>query len=405
MSLTLSWLDYSSASRRQALEVIKLFEDKGTVDEIGIGSVRDALSDVLFPGTSVLHTRARYFLFIPWIYQYLENRRVDSASIAKEDRRVELALIQPLLDSDDSAATIGRLAGTKLKNLPSALYWSGLGAWGIRLYPGSQDQYHRSLDRLYQRIHAGSRDDDGQPLDGRGIRNWHAGIPAPPQGFPKCPISLGLTRKEAEYLRERLLTQCRGSLLAYLADACKPADPVFFAWDHPDRASFPERIQTDLMHAQNFSEVIHGAALLYNLMLAEKSKNEERTSKYGRLFLEWGEALKARAPVLANWQREDFWKVVHSTNPKIPLPTRVFVDTWLDLAKATGAETLRELPRARRLITARERAIKGGLARLFSAEALLRWSGAAGAGQLDYRWNPQVQSVITDIQTGLKAHA
>ena len=40
MPTTLSWLDSSSASRRKAMEVIKLFEDKGTVDEIGIGSVR-----------------------------------------------------------------------------------------------------------------------------------------------------------------------------------------------------------------------------------------------------------------------------------------------------------------------------------------------------------------------------
>jgi uncharacterized protein DUF6361 len=405
MTATLSWLDSSSASRRQALEVIKLFEEKGTVDEIGIGSVRDALSDVLFPGTSVLHTRARYFLFVPWIYQYLENRRIDSASIAKEDRKAELGLIQPLLDSDDSEATIGRLAGMRLKNVPSRLYWSALSAWGIRLYPGSQEQYHRSLDRLYKRIDSGYRDDDGQPLDGAGVRNWHAGIPAPPQGFPKCPVSLRLTRKEAEYLRERLLTQCRGSLLAYLADACKPVDWAPFVWEHPDRASFPERNQNDLMHARNFSEIIHGAALLYNLMLSEKSKNDELTSEYQNEFQEWGEGLKARADELAAWGRDDFWRVVHSTNPQIPLPTRIFVDTWLDLTHSTETLTLRELPRARRLITDRERAIKGGLARMFSAEALLRWSGAAGARQLDYRWNPQVQRLVSDIQVGLRSHA
>jgi uncharacterized protein DUF6361 len=405
VTLTLSWLDSSSASRRQALEVIKLFEEKGTVDEIGIGSVRDAISDVLFPGTSVLHTRARYFLFIPWIYQYLENRRIDSASIAREDRKAELGLIQPLLDSDDSDATIGRLAGVRLKNLPSRLYWSGLGAWGLRLYPGSQDQYHRSLDRLYKRIDSGYRDDDGQPLDGAGVRNWHAGIPAPPPGFPKCPISLRLTRKEAEYLRERLLTQCRGSLLAYLADACKPVDWVSFVWAHPDRASFPERNQNDLMHARNFSEVIHGAPLLYNLMLAEKSKNEELTSDYQAQFQEWGEGLKARADDLAAWGRDDFWRLVHSTNPQIPLPTRVLVDTWLDLTESAETVALRELPRARRLIEDRERAIKGGLARLFSAEALLRWSGAAGVRQLDYRWNPQVQRLVADIQLGLRSNA
>ncbi|UUT36597.1 DUF6361 family protein [Microbacterium elymi] len=49
------------------LEIIDLFREPGTVDELGIGAVRDALSDILFPGTSVLHTRLRYVLFIPWL--------------------------------------------------------------------------------------------------------------------------------------------------------------------------------------------------------------------------------------------------------------------------------------------------------------------------------------------------
>jgi hypothetical protein len=46
------------------LEVVDLFKQEGTVDELGIGSIRDALADALFPGTSVLHTRLRYVLFI-----------------------------------------------------------------------------------------------------------------------------------------------------------------------------------------------------------------------------------------------------------------------------------------------------------------------------------------------------
>src|SRR5207245_468325 len=126
MPTALSWLDSSSASRRQALEVIKLFEEKGTVDEIGIGSIRDGLSDLLFPGTSVLQTRARYFLLVAAGYQHLEKNRTESAVVAKEARRLELSLIDLLLASDDSGGTIGRLAKGSLKVLPSTIYWSGL---------------------------------------------------------------------------------------------------------------------------------------------------------------------------------------------------------------------------------------------------------------------------------------
>ena len=42
------------------LEIVDLFREKGTLDELGIGAIRDAFADRFFPGTSTLHTRARY---------------------------------------------------------------------------------------------------------------------------------------------------------------------------------------------------------------------------------------------------------------------------------------------------------------------------------------------------------
>ena len=47
------WLDYSEAERRQVQEMLQLFTEKGTVDDLGVGTVRDAISNRLFPGTSV----------------------------------------------------------------------------------------------------------------------------------------------------------------------------------------------------------------------------------------------------------------------------------------------------------------------------------------------------------------
>ena len=56
------WLDYSERERRKMLDVVDLFREHDTRDELGIGSVRDAFADLLFPGTSTIMTRARYFL-------------------------------------------------------------------------------------------------------------------------------------------------------------------------------------------------------------------------------------------------------------------------------------------------------------------------------------------------------
>jgi hypothetical protein len=59
LTSTFGWLDYSDADRRRMLEVVGLFREKGTLDELGIGSIRDTFADLFCPGTSTIETRAR----------------------------------------------------------------------------------------------------------------------------------------------------------------------------------------------------------------------------------------------------------------------------------------------------------------------------------------------------------
>ena len=59
---TFSWLDSSEHERRAVLELVSALNEPGTLDELGIGSIRDTIADTLFPGTSTIQTRARYFL-------------------------------------------------------------------------------------------------------------------------------------------------------------------------------------------------------------------------------------------------------------------------------------------------------------------------------------------------------
>ena len=72
MAATLTWLDLTVSDRDRMRQVLDLFKEQGTVDEMGLGRLRDALSEALFPGTSTIQTRLRYVLFVPWIYRQLE---------------------------------------------------------------------------------------------------------------------------------------------------------------------------------------------------------------------------------------------------------------------------------------------------------------------------------------------
>jgi len=86
MPSSLSWIDYDSEAQQRAQRILTLFKERDTRDELGFGPIRNATSDSLFPGTSVLHTRLRYLLFVPWIYRSLEEKRVSSSKILEYAR-------------------------------------------------------------------------------------------------------------------------------------------------------------------------------------------------------------------------------------------------------------------------------------------------------------------------------
>lgn len=393
----LTWLDSSEHDRRRALEVIDLFRVQTTRDELGIGTVRDAIAEVLEPGLSTIQTRARYFLSIPWVYLRLERLRCSSADVARKARSDELRVARALAASADPEGTIGIEAGSALQRLPSAIYWGGLGVLGIRLFPGSQDQYHRSLDAFHR---TGERrvvreDPEGEILGGG---NWHPHLPEPPDSFLD-ELSLALTEEEALYLQDRFEARTPGSLAAFLSRAGEPLPPTRFFWDDALLPRYPSPLRAVVEHARCFSEVMHGAALLYNLMLAEALPREEWIEDYRTRIAAWQAAITDRLPALRDWDRPGFWRLVRDRNPRLPVPTQHFVTTWMHRVLELGELDL-GTPAQRKLIADREFQLKRRRSRLQYREYLQMWTGAAGAEPLQYRWGT-TQRVVNDILRGL----
>ncbi len=411
MVSTFAWLDYSENERRKALDIVDLFREQDTRDELGIGTVRDALADALFPGISTIQTRAKYLLFIPWTYKALEENRTKSRDVARRARKHEIDLIYELLESDDTSGVIGKDAKASLQRLPSAIYWSGLQVFGIRRYPGSQDQYHRSLDSFYRgRSQAHASAEDGIVELFKLQANWHDGIPPADEDFP-LGATLELNDEEAEYLRQQIMANVPGTFLAFLVDQSSWWDKTRSPWEHPQVAECSRNVQDQLEHARLFSLVMHGAALLYNLMLAEKvasgnSESESASDKveqYSNELHEWHADLGASSWVLNQWAggRKLFWKEVYRINQRVPVPTENFINQWIDLAlDARSYTALIKSKHARAMIHHREQRLKRGLARLDNMRALEMWSGAAGTQRLSYRW-PQAQTIVKDIIRGL----
>ncbi len=381
MTSSFGWLDADASQRRRMLEIVDLFKDEGTVDELGIGAIRDALSGALFPGISTLHTRLRYVLFVPWLMQHAAHKP-SPAEMGAEFRALEYKLIGSLLEGGEQVGVIGSRARDRLKRLPSATYWSALGAWGVREADLSADVYFRrrhDAHRLARRI-ATADDPEAQERPPRSGLDPH--LPAAPDDLLR-KATFELSAVEEEYLSHVIARETDGSMLAWLI-LHQPVTLSDLVWELPGLSDAPARLAETVDHARRFHTAIHGAALLYNLLLARKRASDELVDHYEAELDAWRvEVDETRA--LDGWDRAAWWATVARNSAGIRPPTRAFVDSWITLA-ATDAVVERRSDAAS-LVATRERQIKGSRARLANQAALDRWSGASGTGRLDYTWS------------------
>ena len=225
MAFHLGWIDFSKEERDKALGILRLLQDPGAVDELGIGIVRDAFADAFFPGTSTLLTRAKYFVVVPYIIQEKIEEcgrssltaRQTLEAINKEERRFGERMLEKH-KGDGTVGIVGSAAisqGRWVRRSPSELYWNGIRTLGICKSKGlSLLQYvsaglescrarGRTLGTFKRGEVDGGDDLDAgsmlgfKPLDIEAIHK---------KGWMK-DADISLTNDEATYLRDTL--QCR----------------------------------------------------------------------------------------------------------------------------------------------------------------------------------------------------
>ncbi len=403
LAATLTWLDHDATDRDRMNRILSLFRERDTRDELGIGVIRDLLADELFPGTSTIQTRLRYMLFVPWIYQRLEQKHRDKKTFAEEARRLEVAIVKALIASgDDTAGVFGKRAGGGLKRLPSSVYWAGLGMWQIRRFQGSQDQYHTAIENICGLRSTRSRSADSARRRGEGLDaiqedaaiTWHPKLPNAPLGFPE-ETGIHLLRDEAQFIQDQIVTTHPKSLLAHII--LLPLPSVAFPWEHPDLARFTAAHRDLLHHGRLLSEAAYGAAILYNLMLAEVQGSKELTEARRGDAKEWLQSLDRAA--LRQWSLDWVLPLAFAHEQIVAPQTLDFCEKWLGMVCSLG-DSLFDDPVARGLIRAREIRLKGGRSRFTNPRALDQWRGAAGLFRLNYRW-PTVTQFTSDLQAGL----
>lgn len=405
MASSITWLDHDSAARERSMRLLSLLNEREARDELGIGGIRDAFADQLFPGTSTIQTRLKYMLFVPWLYAGLESRGITASAFPSAGRQAEIQLLGELLKNVPASewGVIGREAGSALKRLPSSVYWAGTGAWGLRRFGGTQQQYFAQVERIRAMRKSRRRRDDGEDHDGDAPADtWHPRlIELMPARFPEG-AKLALSRDESALLLDQWRLAQPDSLLTWLAiDAARTGEmpEADWIWAHPKRNQFPSRIRALLEHGQRFSALVEGAALLYNLQLSELDRREERIEEYVSGLGAWAERHEA---LLTDWNLREFWPLVLGHGHGISEETRRFVQDWHEVSVSTGL-SVGKSGQARNLIEMREIRLKREQrSRFKNAAARNQWGGSSGLQPLGYRW-PTARGFLREWHAGMQA--
>ena len=395
----LAWLDYSQADQRRAREIVAMFSQRESRDELGLGGIRDALSDTLFPGTSVVLTRARYFLFVPWLFREGARSGRSGPQLASWVEGRERKLIGALREGGDQEGLIGRVVGSGVQLLPSTIYWNSLRRFGILRHDGTISEV-AGLRQM-----ARPTDDATEFLEPSDAV-WNTSIPQAPDGFfdlEQCDFAL--THDEADWLAERIAHAAPDTLLQFLVDRrSRPSRGSRYAWDDVEARAATGPIAEALDEARRFALAMHGASLLYNLLLAERAEAlglDERAGlrdDFAERLNEW--CRESEASDLRYWELNGLWTLAAEQGRPVSIRTRSFVSDWLDLIRRgwTG-HALAESPEARDLVRQRELHQKGSQARLRNDRLMRQWGGASGTERLNFRW-PFIRRLLEDIADG-----
>ncbi|MBB4381831.1 DUF6361 family protein [Bradyrhizobium sp. SBR1B] len=366
-------------------------ESMGVRDEIGFLTIHQRYADRFFPGTSVLHTRARYAVIVPWLFEDLAGLTGPAAVRALRERERELA--GRLKDAGESQVIGGRVFPKPSSQPPSTVYWNALAVWGIlRPRPDGRTISRAQAHRLLKSAGAAT-DDDGQPL--LNFDPPFAPLPNRPDSWQSGLFTLQLATAEAIFLRERLAQLRRNggvelSLLARLVRSEVAAPPAMWA-DETRAIAGPD--QAPLVRARQAASLAGVGRAVYDALLEhmiEADDKREISSRHRNHLINVVEEYGSIAAKLDVDALEADIGAVPSKLRAVLTATKEWIASKSEspgsLFDVYAAAEARKGPRARLAKTPNGRARR------------LEWSSDEHglAGPLHYRWE-QVSTLLNDL--------
>ncbi len=405
---SIGWIDFSPTHRNRVGSVLDLLRPEGMVDELGLGTIRDALANQLFPGFSTIQTRAKYFFIIPYIlyeYQALKPAQRKGKTPARflEDKEYELMWqLAAQYNYVEGCGVIGitKRKPNKIIRRPSAIYWNGLYTYQfIDTHGLAADSFLRqavnpSMESLISSVQTG---DDSITDDADAEHENIFRLKVSPKKNWSENLTLDLEKNEAGFFADRIISKAKNKIIAELLINdelwqlfIKAENFMHFA-KAALKLPLADNLKAMLTLSHDFSELMYGAHIAYNSGLHHKVFNSDYWDETWEV---WLQDLPSSMLDFENFNPEDLFVYALTTRKT----TVQFVKDWWKLCSGK----INDVKKRDHLIQQQEGIVKGNKARL-------RWNKTddvkeekwLGLGHFDYRFN-QARIILKDIKTGLQ---
>ena len=411
-SMQIGFVNFSQDELARKNKVLQMVRDQTAIDELGLGRIRDAFANLMFPGMSVLQRRAKYFVVLPSLFfQATKREYADVRAVRRHIVKMEIRLTEMLKNGAGgdqeklkgitgiSMLDAARKDPDKFVKLdPAYIYMSGMRTYG--LLEGDADIYRLIYERsqrrrLVQSKYKAEEEGEMSDSDDREGQTQFFKISGENYDFEKGEaLSLDFTRLEADFLKNHIINskESKDSLLAYLlrndVNVCPEYDSLETEW-RTMPADFGDFLRQYRL-GRRFSHLAYVLQLRYNHIMETYSEREQNA-----------EALQAEIVETMERYAEDF------TSEAVGEMLSYIMDKLTEQTGVTFCrEAIRSIERSAEdpaawgeldeLIVRREKAVKPGRIKL--KNPMFKGEKRSRPKMMSFRWNEIVYSVIKDIR-------
>ena len=405
--MQIGYITFNSEERQRVMKVLQMVRDQNAIDELGLGRIRDAFANEMFPGMSTLQRRAKYFAVLPSLYHeatkvnYRNPQEVRKQIIHWEIRLTEM-LINGCGISDEKMTGItgsSTLEAAKrdetkyVKYDPTYIYQNGMRLYGMIRGNVSLEKliFDQSVLRKKYPERYTNLDTSSDAEEQFGIKQVFVtcGEAYDFENGDKLPIQL--TYKEAAFLKNHIETShnSKDSLLAYLLKNEIDVKPYFADFEKTKSImdNLPEHFQRQYKLALHFSNWAKYMHLRYRYLFALGNGNiEDKNSWEGQMK----NLLDDHNEIL---DKQWMYEVLQYVDNLVLEPT--VKQFCMEAAILLYENKQKELDE---LIKKREKRIKGNRHKIDNPKYINYSMGTPST--MSFRWNEIVYQVITDIRNG-----